>query len=256
MVAIAEVQAWAYAAGDIARSYFGRATATRKADNSFVTQADTEIEQMLRERITTTYPDHGTLGEEQGAYQLDSPYVWVIDPIDGTASFVAGLPVWGIAIGLLHHGTPAMGVFYLPITDECYWSDGAGRAFCNDQPLTVSDPPTFDSEHGILVPSEAHRRYRIDFPGKTRSTGSSAAHCCYVANGGHIAALLGYAHLWDIAAVLPIVAGAGGNAEMLNGDAPDTRALLHAPKVPSPVLVGAPAVIARLRPRIAQLPQA
>jgi fructose-1,6-bisphosphatase/inositol monophosphatase family enzyme len=103
---IEELQVWARECGDIALRLFNRVKAQRKADNSPVTEADVTIERMLVERLTQRYPDHGIIGEEQTRIDITKEYVWALDPIDGTASFVAGLPVWGISIGLLHRGVP------------------------------------------------------------------------------------------------------------------------------------------------------
>ena len=77
---------------------------------------------LLVERITARYPDHGILGEEQTRQGLDREFLWALDPLDGTALFVAGLPTWGISAGLLRHGAPYFGMIYFPLLDDCYWA--------------------------------------------------------------------------------------------------------------------------------------
>ena len=96
---IAELRTWMHECGAIALRSFRNVVGHRKADQSWVTEADVEIERVLVERITARYPDHGILGEEQTRQGIDREFLWALDPIDGTALFVAGLPTWGISAG-------------------------------------------------------------------------------------------------------------------------------------------------------------
>jgi len=96
-----------------------------KADASPVTIADKEAEQVMRDLIQTCYPDHGIYGEETGCNNTDAEYVWVLDPIDGTKSFITGKPVFGTLIALLHHGKPVLGIINQPISRE-RWIGGVG----------------------------------------------------------------------------------------------------------------------------------
>ncbi len=244
---MAEVCEWARSGGAIAWSYFHGVTARRKADNSYVTEADLEIEQLLRERIQARYPDHGIMGEEQGIGEIDREYVWALDPLDGTDAFVSGLPVWGVSIGLLRNGQPYLGAIYLPATEECFWNDAQGHAYCNDTRIHVQDATSFDQQDSILVTSRAHCEYDVSFPGKVRSLGSFAAHCCYVAQGSVHGALLGYPQLWDIAAGIPIVQAAGGVAETLTGEALDLRPLLRGGRPTAPLIISTPTLMNILR---------
>jgi inositol-phosphate phosphatase/L-galactose 1-phosphate phosphatase/histidinol-phosphatase len=98
-----------------------------KADRSFVTELDARIEARLRELIGARYPRHGILGEEQGASDVDAEAVWILDPIDGTAPFVAGVPVFGTLIALAGDRIPVLGVMHLPVTEQ-RWEGVAGRA--------------------------------------------------------------------------------------------------------------------------------
>ncbi len=89
-----------------------------------VTEADRAAEAVIRGKIKATFPDHGILGEEFGSEKMDAEHVWVIDPIDGTRSFICGLPLWGTLIGLLKHGNPVYGLMHQPYTDELFFGDG------------------------------------------------------------------------------------------------------------------------------------
>jgi myo-inositol-1(or 4)-monophosphatase len=248
---IEELCAWARESGDIALRLFNRARAQRKADNSPVTEADVAIERILVERIAARYPDHGIIGEEQTRFDITKEYVWALDPIDGTASFVAGLPVWGISIGLLHHGVPYAGLFYMPLTDDCYWAID-DRAFLGHQPICVDTKPehAWESEDWLAIPSDAHRRLEIDFIGKTRSLGSAAAAICYVARGSALGAVLTYATIWDLAGGIAILKAAGGVGVTLAGTPFDPATLIDGRALREPLLFGAPGTVDSLRRHI------
>lgn len=105
--------------GEIIRRYFRQQVALKeKADMSPVTAADEETERNMRALIHTTFPQHGILGEEFGAQNEDAEYVWVLDPIDGTKSFMIGRPIFGTLIGLVHKGVPVLGIIDQPILGE------------------------------------------------------------------------------------------------------------------------------------------
>ena len=78
----------------------------------------------MRRLIAQTFPAHGVIGEEYGQDRPDAEYVWVLDPIDGTKSFISGLPTWGTLIGLMHRGKPVYGMMAQPFTRERYFGDG------------------------------------------------------------------------------------------------------------------------------------
>ncbi|SEG81078.1 histidinol-phosphatase [Marinobacterium lutimaris] len=99
-----------------------------KSDDSPVTIADRNVEKMLRSTIEAQYPGHGLLGEEFGRERLDAEHVWVVDPIDGTRSFITGSPLWGCLIGLMQHNRPVLGLVEVPATGERWYArrgDGA-----------------------------------------------------------------------------------------------------------------------------------
>jgi myo-inositol-1(or 4)-monophosphatase len=242
------------AAGAIAMRHFRQATATRKADNTLVTVADHQVEAFLRDALGRTFPADGLLGEEMATQCGQSGRVWAIDPIDGTATYAIGLPVWGVSVGLLKDWQPLAGAFYMPLLDEYYFSDGR-RALFNGQSIHVDASAHIDEESFLVVTSEAHRSYRIDFEGKTRTFGSAAAHICYVARGTAVAALLGQLSLWDMAGALPILKAAGGNLAYLSAadQTLDLAGLADGSKTSEPLLAGAPWALQYFAPRIAHL---
>jgi myo-inositol-1(or 4)-monophosphatase len=242
-----EVRSWTREAGSIARQHFNHVVGRRKADRSWVTEADVRIERMLVERIRERYPQHGIIGEEQTQHEIGREFLWALDPLDGTASFVAGLPIWGVSLGLLRAGRPYLGVIYLPMLDDCYWCDAAGAAFLNEHPINVIEPREWEGEDWLSVPSNIHRRFKIGFAGKVRSLGCIAASLGYVARGNAIGALIARAAIWDIAAGMAILNAAGGVAIGLSGQALDTTAMLGGGALPEPILIGAPSHVQALR---------
>jgi inositol-phosphate phosphatase / L-galactose 1-phosphate phosphatase / histidinol-phosphatase len=121
--------------GDILRRYFRTPIGfDDKADSSPVTIADREAEAAMREAIAGAFPEDGILGEEMGSERTDARFVWVLDPIDGTKSFISGKPLFGTLIGIAEEGHPAFGIIDQPISRE-RWCGGRG------QPTTLSGKP-------------------------------------------------------------------------------------------------------------------
>lgn len=116
------------AAGAVARRHYRTPVAVDvKADTSPVTVADREVEATIRAILTAERPQDGILGEEHGSVGLDADFVWVIDPIDGTKSFISGRPLFTTLIALLHRGVPVLGIIDQPVTGD-RWVGAAGRA--------------------------------------------------------------------------------------------------------------------------------
>ena len=112
-------------AGELARSYFRNVTAERKPDHTLVTAADRAVEEFLTPRVSALLPDARILGEEFGATGAPgAECTLTLDPIDGTAAFISGLPTWCVTIGLIRGTTPVGGITYLPMTGETYLADG------------------------------------------------------------------------------------------------------------------------------------
>lgn len=129
------------AARPIALNYFrGDLPVDVKSDRSPVTQADREIEQMMRQRIAQRFPEHGVIGEEYGKDRPEADFVWVIDPIDGTRAFMVGKPLFGTIIGLLHEGRPVVGLVDQAFTKERWFGVADRFASHNGKPIKVAAP--------------------------------------------------------------------------------------------------------------------
>lgn len=243
----------ARSAGDVALGYYRRTLARRKPDATLVTEADWAVERFLTDQLRRRHPQDGILGEEEGGKQASSGRTWVIDPIDGTAVFAAGLPIWAICIGLMVGDTPAAGVVYLPATRDCFAADLDGPATLDGVPIQVMPPGPLHGESMLFGPADAHRLWRIDFPGKVRGFGSCAANICFVARGSGVGAVNTGTALWDVAAALPILERAGGQAVLLDGSPLPLAAMFDGAKLRVPVLAASPHFLADLRVRLSFL---
>ena len=123
------------------RSSIGAEDKSRGGVFDPVTEADRGAEAAMRRLIAQTFPAHGVIGEEYGQDRPQAEYVWVLDPIDGTKSFISGLPTWGTLIGLMHNGRPVYGMMSQPFTRERYFGDGKRSRLRTLAPSRGEAPP-------------------------------------------------------------------------------------------------------------------
>ena len=188
-----------------------------KDDGSPVTNVDKDIERAVRRRIAEKYPDHGILGEEFGARNPEADLIWVIDPIDGTRQFAAGLPNYGILIALCENSVPRLGLICQPETGDIYLGISGQGTWLNGKPVRASQVTTMDASILCICDPDAFDDARR--PGMERLRTASLWN---VFDGG----CLGFGALaagkiavsvcgpnlenFDICALVPIVEGAGG----------------------------------------------
>jgi histidinol-phosphatase len=129
----------AKAASGVIRTYYGRSPAVlTKADLSPVTEADVEAEKAIRAVLERAFPSYGFYGEETGQRALDAPNLWLVDPLDGTRSFVRETPFFSTQIALMRDGALVLGVSCAPLYGELAWAEKGGGAFLNDRATCVS----------------------------------------------------------------------------------------------------------------------
>lgn len=184
-----------------------------------VTEADRAAETAMRRLLKRSFPAHGIVGEEFGSEREDAEFVWVLDPIDGTRAFMAGLPLWGTLIGLLRGGVPAYGLMNQPFIGEMFYGDGGSAAYmgphgprplltrrCNalDKAiLSTTSPRLFDAA-GLPAFESLEREAQI-----TRYGYDCYAYAMLAA--GHIDVVVESGlKPYDIVALIPIIEGAGG----------------------------------------------
>jgi len=205
------------ASGEVIKRYYRQPIAVdTKSDASPVTIADREAEAALRQLIEDTYPDHGIIGEELDDVRVDAEFVWVLDPIDGTRSFITGKPLFGTLIALCHQKTPVLGVIDQPISGE-RWVGCRGRpTLLGDQPVAAR--PCADLAKAVLF-TTGHEWYGDGeltsfkhLEARVRMTQYSTD--CYafalLATGFVDLVSECSMHNHDIAALVPVVEGAGG----------------------------------------------
>lgn len=187
-----------------------------KSDASYVTSTDKAVEAVLREMIVDEYPDHGILGEEFESTGLDAEFVWVLDPIDGTAPFIAGIPVFGSLIGLAWKGAPYLGVIEHPLTAE-RWVGVAGQfARFNGNPVRVRPCASMEvvfatcSNRDFMRPEDQVRFDRVRERVQYVQYGGSCYAYGVLASGRTDLALDGGLSAFDIYAPAAVITGAGG----------------------------------------------
>ena len=213
-------------AGAIAMEYFQtEVTVEQKGDNSPVTIADRRAEKELRDMIRARFPHDGVLGEEFGEQVGTSGRRWILDPIDGTLSFVRGIPMFGVLVGVEAQGQAVVGVAYLPAWDEmvyaargqgCWWLP-AGRA-PGAPPRRARVSNVANLAEGLILTTSYeyfHRsgqtaaHDRLVHAGRTRGWSDCYAHVL-VATGRAEVAIEPLMSIWDNAPFLPILEEAGG----------------------------------------------
>jgi len=207
----------------------------RKADGTFVTPADREIEALLRARIAEAYPDHLVLGEEQGGGErgAEGAARWIVDPIDGTHNFMHGIPVWATLIACERGGTVEVGVVSAPALGTRWWA-GRGLGAYRGSTAGVGGAGERIRVSEVETVAEAHVVFGELFETLDRWPGAEAVlrECwrrrglgdfwgfCLVAEGAADVMLDGAdLHPWDVAALVPIVEEAGGRLTGIEGGA-------------------------------------
>jgi myo-inositol-1(or 4)-monophosphatase len=211
------------AAGQVLLDNFGRTPKikVKESDGSIVTETDIQSESMILDILDIHSEHFNIISEEFGFIQAGSEYTWIIDPIDGTSNFAAGLPWFGVIMALMKDKTPVQAGMYLPIEKQLYYAEKGKGAWRNDQPIRVTsakklkdtllaysfdhsmDPGKTVSEMNLLGKIAANVR-------NIRST-NSLVDFCYVADGRIGAVINQTTKIWDIAGPSLIIREAGGS---------------------------------------------
>ena len=205
-------------AGDLARAYYESTfEVEHKADQSPVTVADKNAEKLIREAVAAAFPGDGFLGEELGAQPGSSGYRWVIDPIDGTKSFIRHVPIWATLIGLEYKGEQIGGVAYLPVLGMTYRALRGDGAYHNDRRVRVSDVTALSdaslcySSMGWFTKAGREDVFHTLYRQTKRQRGHGDFYgFVLVAEGAADVMLEHGVNPWDVAATKPIVEEAGG----------------------------------------------
>jgi len=195
-----------------------------KGDESPVTLADKQIEQEARDLLQKRFPDHEILGEEFGAGDLNADHVWVIDPIDGTRSFICGNPLFGYLLALMEGGAPVIGLISMPALDEVYMGQQGAGATLNGKPIKVSsttklsDAFIYINEGEKLLELETAALQNLVTAGHTRRFGYD----CYphaLLAAGHVDAVVEFdLEPFDYLPLAGVIEAAGGGISDWDGN--------------------------------------
>jgi len=194
---------------------------TDKGNGQFdpVTAADHAAENAMRALIRQTFPEHGVIGEEFGSDRPDAEYVWVLDPIDGTKSFMAGMPAWGTLIALTRFGEPVFGMMNQPFIGERFSGDGMAASYkgpAGDRELrvraceTLADAVLFTTSPLLMNDADRKTFGKVEAAVRlSRYGGDCYAYCMLAA--GHVDLVIETGlKPYDIIPLVPIITGAGG----------------------------------------------
>lgn len=188
-----------------------------KEDQSPVTEADREAEMIIRDAIKKKFPEHGLIGEEFGNENEDSDVVWVIDPIDGTQSFIHGIPIYTTLIGILIENIPKIGVIYAPASGEIVSAAAGSGAYLNGNPCRVRICNEIGRATFLSTDIENIMKFNYEEPFE-ELLAATRIHRTWGDAYGHLMVATGRAdimfdpilNIWDAAALLPVVTEAGG----------------------------------------------
>ena len=220
-------------AGEILRENFGHISGyeIKESQSSIVTKADIDSEKAIIQMIQQKFPAHNTLGEETGFQNRGSEFTWVIDPLDGTSNFAAGIPWFGVIICVLKNSVPVLAGCYLPVQDLIYLAEKGKGATCNGKKIVVSEETNLKN---VLL------AYSLDYSEEKRKTEqetkligrlvgnirnlrstNSVIDFCYTAEGKLGGCLNQTTKIWDIAGPALLIEEAGGKVTDINGNSFD-----------------------------------
>ncbi|MDT3377155.1 histidinol-phosphatase [Labrys portucalensis] len=184
-----------------------------------VTEADRGAEAVIRQKIRAMFPSHGVMGEEYGSERLDAEFVWVLDPIDGTKSFISGMVGWGTLIGLLRNGQPCYGMMHQPFTRERFSGDGGSakyrgpggeRAMRTRSCAGLADAVLYTTSPRLMAEADRALFSVVEEKVKLSRYGGDCYAYAMLAMGLVDLVIESNLQPYDITALIPIVEGAGG----------------------------------------------
>lgn len=224
-------------AASIAKGYFGKVSGVTKPgdNNQVLTEADIAVGRYLVDAVRMTFPDHNVIDEEAGIVDMRSRYTWVIDPIEATSNFAAGLPQYGIMIGLLEDDKPIAGGIVAPAYDKLYIAEKGKGATCNGEPMQVSSEVDLSKmlfsysmdghrENPQFTRDECQQLANIVLSVRNvRSNGCEAIDSMYVAEGRYAGRVIQTSKIWDCVAPHIICEEAGAVYSLVTGEPVDYR---------------------------------
>lgn len=253
-VSISMVKQVVKEAGQMAMLYYGKVNRSTKSDHSIETEADGALENFFRLALNALAPNYGYISEETEKSEPPKggeTRTWVVDALDGSRAFAARLPLWTPVVCVLDGSRPIMGAAYNPVTNEMFWADEQGPAYCNDEPLVPAY--SADVKHNTIIfgPTNIHRNLEIEFGGRVYSLGAPVYQFCLVARGSAEAIAFGSkVKLWDLALPALLLERSGGVMVYASGRPVDLGVLMDRRQVPEPIFAGGAELVERLRQNV------
>ena len=253
-VAIADIRGIVEEAGRLALLHYGKVTGSVKADQSIVSEADAAVEGFLRSSLLSLSPGYGYIGEETEESRppaAGETRAWVVDALDGSRAFVAGMPLWMPAVCLMDGDRPLAGAAINPVTHELFWAAEDGPGFCNDEPLHPKLSAALEPNTFIFGPTNHHRTFAADFPGRIYSLGAPIYQLCLLAKGAVMGLFFDPAvNLWDLAFPSLLLDRVGAVLVFASGRPVVLADLMGRDKIPEALYAGSPEMVSILRERI------
>ena len=216
-------------------------TPVEKANKSYVTDLDNDLEALIRARLGRAFPDDLLTGEEYAPEGGGGPRRWSIDPIDGTGNLVHGLPLWAVSIGLIDDGEPVLGVIAVPPLGELYWAVKGQGAWRDGERLKVRDADAFHVQDNVCLGTNAMRK--VDprtIPGRIRDLGSACCEQIFTAAGRLQACVFLGEQAHDVAAGVVISSEAGCAFGTLEGERLGAAEVVARTPIATPTFVASP----------------
>lgn len=212
--------------------FFRKSIVINSKDNTKfdpVTIADIRTERKLRDHITKNFPNHSIFGEEEGRNDGSYEYLWLIDPIDGTRSFISGIPIWGTLVGLLHNGRAVAGMLAQPFTQELFYAvrdgsffrhanDSRGKLLSVSKTINLADATLFSTAPSLFDGRTGPAFARLEQAIRLTRFGADCYAFAMLASGFVDLVVEVGLMPYDVAALIPIVEKAGGIITQWNGE--------------------------------------
>jgi myo-inositol-1(or 4)-monophosphatase len=216
-------------------------TPQEKADDSYVTDLDKDMEQFLRAELAVRFPQDTLTGEEYAETGSGGPRLWSIDPIDGTGNLVHQMPLWAISVGLAHEGEPVLGVIAIPQLGETYHAVLGQGAFCNGKPIFARDADAYHPQDNVGIDCNSARALDTrTVPGRLRTLGSACCEMVFASCGRFVSTTFKGEHRHDVMAGSVIASEAGCQYGRIDGRILSTREFVENTPIKIPTFIAPP----------------
>ena len=232
-------------AGETALSFYGKGRSHTRYDSDLVIKAELHLTTFFEKELRSYFPDHLVFPKTQEDLEYsheENRYLWIFDPMDGSANFQAGIPNWGISLALVENFWPLFGIYYFPAIGDVFSASAGEPAFHGETAISVSQEKEVNDESVLFTFARFHKHYACHFPGKLRDFGCTGAHICFVAKGIADAAVISNEAFQNLASLRCIIESAGGKICNMDGSQFYLNEYLNGHQINNHLLVGTPEI--------------